>query len=292
MKRLAVVTMVFNESFNLPRWVKYYSGQVDNVSDLYVLDHGSNDCSTGFLNPKINLARLSRECGRDDFEVWRLHYISDLVANLLAFYKTIIYVDCDEFVVVDPEVSDSLAEYFSGLGRDEMVSAIGYNVLHNFNCEPAIKYGEKITESRCCLQLNTSMCKSVAVSSGAETNWSCGFHFSGVYPKFGDLFLFHTRYVDLSAGLKRLAFTRSISDQPRLILASHQRISDKMYIQWLKDMLSHPVDKGDISMSNQRIKHFFSKLPIELRQDGFWGFPLNLSMELVNVLPERFVGLF
>jgi hypothetical protein len=65
-----------------------------------------------------------------------------------------------------------------------------------------------------------------------------------------------------------------------------------MYIQWLKDMLSHPVDRGDISMSNQRIKHFFSKLPIELRQDGFWGFPLSLSMDLVNVLPERFVGLF
>ena len=210
MKRLAVVTMIFNESFNLPRWVEYYSGEVDNVSDLYVLDHGSNDCSTGFLDSKINLARLSRECGRDDFEVWRLHYISDLVANLLAFYKAVIYVDCDEFVVIDPRVSPSLSEYFSGLDQDEMVSAIGYNILHNFDYEPPIKHGEKITESRSCLQLTSSMCKSVAVSSGAEARRSCGFHFSSMYPRFGDLFLFHTRYVDLNSGLKRLACTRNI----------------------------------------------------------------------------------
>jgi hypothetical protein len=202
------------------------------------------------------------------------------------------YVDCDEFVVIDPRVSPSLSEYFSGLDQDEMVSAIGYNILHNFDYEPPIKHGEKITESRSCLQLTSSMCKSVAVSSGAEARRSCGFHFSSMYPRFGDLFLFHTRYVDLNSGLKRLAFTRSISDQPRLMLASHQRISDKIYIQWLKDMLSHPIDREDISMCNQRINNFFSELPIELSRDGFWEFPLNLSMKLVNVLPERFVGLF
>lgn len=287
-----MVTMVFNESFNLPRWVKYYSGQVDRASDLYVLDHGSNDCSTAFLNKEINLARLPRGLGREDFEVWRLNYISGLARYLKAFYRAVVYVDCDEFLVVDPIVSRSLAEYFSGLNGDAMISAIGYNVLHEFSSEPEIKFGDKITESRSFLQLNTSMCKAVAVVSDCGLEWSCGFHFSSVFPRFGDLFLFHTRYADLKAGLKRLSLTRGMCDQPRLMLASHQRISDETYIQWLKDMLSHPVDAGDISMDNSRVKNFFSELPIELGQDGLWTFPLDLTLPMVSVLPDRFVGLF
>ena len=292
MKRLAVVTMAYNESFNLPRWIKYYSSQVDRFSDLYILDHGSDDCSTGFLNSEINHARLSRECGRNDFEIWRLNYISNLIRHLKVFYETIMYVDCDEFVAVDPKVSDSLVEYFSGPGNGKSFSAIGFNVLHDFRCESALRYGEKITENRTSLQLNTSMCKSVAVGFGSELKWSCGFHFSSIYPKFGDLFLFHTRYCDLCAGLKRLSLTRSISDQPRLMLALHQRISDETFAQWLKDMLSHPADLGDIAMSNKRISKFFSDLPIKLNQDGLWAFPLNLTTNSVNILPDRFVGLF
>lgn len=296
MKRLAVVTMVFNESINLPRWVKYYSGQVDRVSDLYILDHGSNDCSTAFLDKEINLARLPRGLGREDFEVWRLNYVSGLTRYLKDFYRAVVYVDCDEFLVVDPMVSRSLAEYFLRLGSNAMTSAIGYNILHEFNSEPAIRFGDKITESRSFLQLNTSMCKAVAVvsgsGSGSDFNWSCGFHFSSLFPRFGDLFLFHTRYADLKAGLKRLSLTRGICDQPRLMLASHQRISDETYVQWLKDMLSHSVDSGDISMSNSRVKSFFSELPIELGKDGLWTFPLDLTLPMVSVLPDRFVGLF
>ena len=67
MKRLAVITMVYNESFNVPYWVAYYSSQVDSLSDLYILDHGSDDCPTAFLNKRINLARFSRECFREKF---------------------------------------------------------------------------------------------------------------------------------------------------------------------------------------------------------------------------------
>ena len=37
-KRLAVITMAFNESFNLPYWLHYYSRQVDDLSDISILD--------------------------------------------------------------------------------------------------------------------------------------------------------------------------------------------------------------------------------------------------------------
>ena len=37
MKRLAIITMVFNEAFNLPPWLRYYSVQVDELSDLFLL---------------------------------------------------------------------------------------------------------------------------------------------------------------------------------------------------------------------------------------------------------------
>ena len=46
-KKCAVFTIVKNENYFLPIWLKHYKRYFDN-SDIYVLDHQSNDGSTDF----------------------------------------------------------------------------------------------------------------------------------------------------------------------------------------------------------------------------------------------------
>ena len=125
MRKLAIITMVFNESDHLPRWIKYYSKQVDSLSDLYIIDHGSTDCSTGFLNKKINLLRIPRDKWKQDFERQRSEYIAGMANSLLLFYHSIIYVDCDEFIAVDPRVHASLTSFCEQIPPNRVISTIG-----------------------------------------------------------------------------------------------------------------------------------------------------------------------
>lgn len=291
MKRLAVITMVFNESFHLPFWLQYYSRQVDDPSDIYILDHGSNDCSTGFLNKKINLRRLTRDSYLNDMERQRSEEISCLASKLMSKYRSVIYVDCDEFLVVDPRLAGSLASFGESSGHTGVISAIGFNLLHDYNKEKDLKYGDLISENRSKLYLTSSMFKASLGISNQSIQWHDGFHFSNQPPQFTDLYLFHTKFADIRQGLKRLELTRNLQDQPRLDQAHHQRVSDHQYQYWIDQMLGCPLDKGEIGLSNPEIRDLLNNLEIT-KPDKFYQFPLNQTTGKTYELPERFKGLF
>src|SRR5216684_5142083 len=46
--RIAIMTMVYNERTNLPIWIRHYH-RVAPSAALFVIDHASDDRSTGFL---------------------------------------------------------------------------------------------------------------------------------------------------------------------------------------------------------------------------------------------------
>ena len=291
MRKLAIITMVFNESDHLPRWIKYYSKQVDSLSDLYIIDHGSTDCSTGFLNKKINLTRVPRDKWKQDFERQRSEYIAGMANSLLLFYHSIIYVDCDEFIAVDPRVHASLTSFCEQIPPNRVISTIGYNVLHDINNEKDLRYGEKISNTRTKLYLTTSMFKASIVTTGAEVKWHDGFHFSNHIPIFLEVYLFHTRFADLRQGLKRLKLTRDLSDQPRLQMAQHQRVSDIQHREWLQGMLSCKKDVNDIGLKNPEIRDLIQSLEITKTND-FYQFPLNLSTNKLYGIPNYLKGTF
>ena len=291
MKRLAVITMVFNESFNLPYWLNYYSRQVDDLSDIYILDHGSNDCSTGFLDKRINLIRLPRNAYSNDMERGRSEEISRLARQLMSVYRSVIYVDCDEFLVADPRLANSLASFSENSGHTGVISAIGFNLLHDYKKEKDLKYGDLISKNRSKLFLTSSMFKASLSISTRSIHWHDGFHFSNQPPQFTDLYLFHTKFIDLKQGLKRLELTRNLKDQPRLNQAVHQRVSDEQYQYWIDQMLECPHNEEDIGLLNKEIREFIESLEIT-KPDVFWHFPLNQTTGKVYELPERFKGLF
>ena len=119
-----------------------------------------------------------------------MEYIGGFINYLLAFYRAVIYVDCDEFVVADPRVSPSLSDYVERLELGRTYSFIGYNVLHDYETEASLQPGDLISKLRSRLELCPAMFKSSLVTSGACVSWSEGFHFSNFKPNFGNLFCF------------------------------------------------------------------------------------------------------
>ena len=254
--------MVFNEAFNLPPWLRYYSVQVDELSDLFLIDHGSTDFSTAFIDRRINLLRFPRKKYRD-IERERSTYISRLITELMSEYRSVIYVDCDEFLVVNPKAGDSLATYSENLNTRGVISAIGFNLLHDYTVEDSLKFGERITSKRSKLFLTSSMFKASLAVNCTEICWHDGFHFSNHPLQFCNLYLFHTKFSDLKQGLKRLRLTRQINDQPRLKQATHQRVSEEQYISWLDQMLHCSPGGHEITIKNKEIKGFIDNLEVK-----------------------------
>ena len=53
----AAVTFVYNESFNLPIWIRYFGGQF-GTKNLFVVD-GASFVSSGWQNPTMTILSLS-----------------------------------------------------------------------------------------------------------------------------------------------------------------------------------------------------------------------------------------
>lgn len=81
---------------------------------------------------------------------------------LLDRFDAFIYTDCDEFLVPDPNTAASLAEYaeaFVAAGDREFVTAIGLNVLHNVEEEPALDRSRPILAQRQHAEFAGAFCK-------------------------------------------------------------------------------------------------------------------------------------
>ena len=108
----AVITFTYNESVNLPIWMKYY-GDLFGQKNLYVVDRGSDDGSVNDIGD-VNLIRVPR----NDFdEHQKTNFMSTFHKSLLNFYDTVIISDCDELLVVDPEKHSNLREYIELVGE-------------------------------------------------------------------------------------------------------------------------------------------------------------------------------
>src|SRR5205814_1216431 len=91
---IAIMTMVYNESTNLPIWIRHYR-RVAPSAALFVIDHSSDDGSTGFLFGVNKIPLPRNELDERD----RTFFINSLQQGFLRYYDTVIYTDCDELLV-------------------------------------------------------------------------------------------------------------------------------------------------------------------------------------------------
>ena len=287
---LAIVTMVYNEAVLLPVWTGHYIPQA-SPQHCYIIDHGSDDGSTEppALPAGLNLVRIPRS-PQDDAR--RCRFVSQFCNGLLCCYETVIYVDVDEMLVVDPLLHASLADYAATLQADAVISAVGLDVVHDCREEPVLDWGRPVSLQRQWLRFSSAMCKPVLIRRPVD--WAPGFHNIDAPPCFGDLFLFHLRYADLTAGLARLSQTRTQSWASSQA-GAHQRMPDPEWRDMLAGMVGLPRQiKGTLGLEDVSLQAWLVKVmqSAASREQELYRIDLHLSGDALWRIPERFSASF
>lgn len=202
MKPTAVFTIVRNEGFWLPRWVKHYA----HVGDLYVLDHESDDGSTHDALRK-GFAKFDVSRPHTDDVGWMLDTVQGFQARLFGVYDRVVFAEVDEFLIPDPARYDTLANYLAWNTSDQ-ITATGYDVVMRAG-DPALNLSEPILSQRG-WKRNDRWDKTLVASGPMK--WEVGFH----RPVEGtprpeptpDLLLVHFHYADLETQWARLESRR------------------------------------------------------------------------------------
>lgn len=258
MKRTAVMTMVHNEQEMLEPWIRYY-GRMFGHRSLIVIDHSSTDRTAEVARSHgVGLLTLPRETFDDEC---RASTISNFCRGLLNFYSVVIYTDCDEFLVPDPDHYKDLAEYCERM-TNPVAYAIGLNVRH-VSPEPPLDLAKPLLPQRKFARLAASMCKPSICQEAPR--WNPGFHTCDLWPGMDkDLFLFHMKFADRDRCLARLRFTRDMPWSDISISKArgkHQRQKDEDLIRSfdaddgaIRRGLSEPPDfAGEVNLVNQKV---------------------------------------
>lgn len=173
-KRIAAITMARNDEFFLNRWIKYYGGQLGD-ENLYIYLDGL-DQKTPALAGNANITKLPhREEERQKGDKTRILLLSELAKKLFADgYDIVIGCDCDEFLIVDPDLNIGLAEYLSSRKAKTTISGLGLDVGMDTESESALDMDAPFLAQRKYALLSTRYTKSVVLFRPAI--WGSGFH--------------------------------------------------------------------------------------------------------------------
>ncbi|GAA0576291.1 hypothetical protein GCM10009416_13700 [Craurococcus roseus] len=271
--KVCAITNVYNESFNLPVWIRHYTKQLGGGCCM-VVDHGSDDGSTTNIDYNASVIRLPRS-PFDDGK--RANFITDLARTLLREFDVVLYTDADELLIADPRKFASLREFLARDQRD-FYTAYGLNLVHKISVEDPYDASRPILAQRRHVQFVAPMCKTLICRK--SIGWTGGFHGSTAPVSFGGLYLLHTRWMDVCQNLTRLHTTRSIE------WANEQRTHHKAeYPDTVRKFLNYdtwPVQEdADFHFSNEvaaltagtEIIHRAYRLPQNVRPEIMFKLP-------------------
>jgi Glycosyl transferase family 2 len=232
-RRRAVFTIARNEAAFLPIWLRYYRRHFDPV-DIYVLDNDTADGSTDGLEGTCNVVPVHRaespEGGGASLLVWLVGTVEDFQAFLLRSYDAVLFAEVDELIVPDPRSYRGLGDYIDRL-EGPAACCTGYNVVHDPDEEPPLRFDEPILRQRRYWQLSPRW-YSKRVLGRIPLSWNVGFHDEynapGVEPD-PELLLIHLHRVDYEycqARHRASASREWPEDDLRFNLSWHQRIAE------------------------------------------------------------------
>jgi hypothetical protein len=206
MRSRAVFTIVQNEPVFLPLWLDYYGRSFDRT-DLYVLDHDSDDGSTEGIAARCNHIRVHRDRSFD--HGWLTATVMAFQAFLLQSYARVLFVEADEFVAPDPAFYDGLGDYIDQCAAP-LARCTGYEVVHYPDEEPPLKFDQPVLAQRHYWHASTLYSKPLLAAQPVA--WSLGFHETTNVPNpapDAKLFLIHLHRVDYDACVARHRKTAS-----------------------------------------------------------------------------------
>lgn len=172
-KRIAAITMARNDTFFLSRWIEYYGREI-GTENLYIyLDGTDQDIpeNAGAAHiTKLPHTDMSRSAG----DKYRIGKMSDLANELLKKYDIIIGCDCDEFLIVDPALNTSLADYLSNTEIHTTLSGLGLDVGQHLTHEKPLDSSKPFLAQRAYALLSTRYTKPVVINR--PVRWGSGFH--------------------------------------------------------------------------------------------------------------------
>lgn len=90
--KIACATMVYNEKYWLPLWLKYYR----NTGDLFVLDNDSNDGSCDNLE-NVKVIPVNSDFAFDHGLLTTKR--NEIIKWLLKYYHAVVFTEVDEFII-------------------------------------------------------------------------------------------------------------------------------------------------------------------------------------------------
>ncbi|MDE6251009.1 MAG: glycosyltransferase family 2 protein [Alphaproteobacteria bacterium] len=173
-KRIAAITMARNDEFFLNRWIKYYGEQIGD-ENLYIYLDGL-DQKTPSGSGRAHITKLPhKDEARQRGDKTRILLLSDLAKKLFDDgYDIVIGCDCDEFLVVDPDLNMTLAEYLASKKVKTTLSGLGLDVGQDLNSETALDMDKPFLSQRKYALMSTRYTKPVVLFRPAT--WGSGFH--------------------------------------------------------------------------------------------------------------------
>jgi hypothetical protein len=235
---LAVITMVFNEEVFLPIWLNHY-GQRVGYENLFVIDDGSNDNSTG--NPAI--VNLIRKCHGALDEDDRARMIGYFHGELLQHYDIVIYTDADELIVVDSKDGAPFGPFLTRLGRD-VLGLIGFNVVQRVSNEPAIDLAAPLFAQRRFVTFSRSYCKPLIARRPMQ--WAAGFHTCSADPAYDPrVLMFHLRAMDIGISRARIRTLNAVRLSDNALRKGHDVHFGLKEVEYLDRLFAQYADAFD-----------------------------------------------
>jgi glycosyl transferase family 2 len=260
--RAAALTMVYNEAFNLPLWLRYYGAQV-GADNLFIIDDGSDDDSTDSAGNVVRLPRTEHDAGR------KTDIMAAMCATLLCRYDVVVCVDCDEFVIPDPAKYRGLGHYLEKM-EAEYATCIGLNVLHLLSEELPYNPASPILMQRRFAQFHSSGSKTAVTRT--PLRWIAGSHSCDKPPAFDpQLYLVHLNQFDYGVCARRRAMLRGIK-------LSERAVAGGMSAHWRYD-------------TRRYFREYFMD-PANETQNGVGAFDFSQEIELMAASIERRNGIY
>ena len=275
MKRIAALTMVRSDNDFLRKWVEYYSAAF-GPDNLYVWFDGLDQTVPDFCSD-VHTARIEHVSA--DVHVGdrrRAAFLSERASELFSDgYELVVGTDVDEFLVVDPSLGLSLAEFLSSVRTSlPSISGLGVDVGQRLPQEGRIDWSSPFLTQRSYAKLSTRYSKATVLCRPVA--WGSGFHRTrrGNFHIVKDLFLFHFGCVDID----RIKSKMSDSDLTQEGWSRHlaKRAGT---IRLVSGHRAHGWERS-VSMA-RRVQNM-------VRPPYAWNKPAMFELRLVVKIPSRF----
>lgn len=275
-KRIAAITTVRNDTVFLEKWVQYYGREL-GIKNLYVFIDGHDQPKPECLNEVNTLFLPHLPLKREQADSRRARVMSHLARGLFRYFDAVIVTDVDEFLIVDPELNVTLAEYLSQSKARTTVSGLGLDVGQHMEFEDGLDRSRPFLDQRQYAHLSSRYTKPVVAFK--PVTWGSGMHrIKGrnfhIDP---NIFLFHFGMVDYELS------TGKTSDKDRLETGWSKHLSRREAL--FKIIAESTPIAGDEYFEEARKRQTRRRPLYALNKPGM--IPGNPVVEI----PERFRGI-